>query len=40
MVSYQEMLDHIKQEWPNLERVAGAEADTAKVSLLSHIFVA
>ncbi|XP_031436865.1 molybdenum cofactor biosynthesis protein 1 isoform X5 [Clupea harengus] len=31
MVSYQEMLDHIKQEWPNLERVAGAEADTAKI---------
>ncbi|KAL2099406.1 hypothetical protein ACEWY4_005886 [Coilia grayii] len=31
MVSYQEMLDHIKQEWPNLERLPGAEADTVKL---------
>ncbi|XP_048083961.1 molybdenum cofactor biosynthesis protein 1 isoform X2 [Alosa alosa] len=31
MVSYQEMLDHIKQEWPNLELLHGAESDTAKI---------
>ncbi|XP_062378721.1 molybdenum cofactor biosynthesis protein 1 isoform X2 [Sardina pilchardus] len=31
MVSYQEMLDHIKQEWPNLELLRGAESDTAKI---------
>ncbi|XP_059375389.1 molybdenum cofactor biosynthesis protein 1-like isoform X2 [Carassius carassius] len=30
MVSYQEMLDCIKQKWPNLEPVAGEETDTAK----------
>ncbi len=32
MVSYQEMLDSIKQKWPNLEPVPGEETDTAKVS--------
>ncbi|XP_016091524.1 molybdenum cofactor biosynthesis protein 1-like [Sinocyclocheilus grahami] len=32
MVSYQEMLDFIKQKWPNLEPVPGEETDTAKVS--------
>ncbi|XP_063080036.1 molybdenum cofactor biosynthesis protein 1-like isoform X3 [Engraulis encrasicolus] len=31
MVSYQEMLDHIRQQWPDLELVPGAEADTAKL---------
>lgn len=30
MVSYQEMLDCIKQKWPNLELVPGVETDTAK----------
>ncbi|XP_057219129.1 molybdenum cofactor biosynthesis protein 1 isoform X3 [Triplophysa rosa] len=30
MVSYQEMLDCIKQKWPNLEKVPGEETDTAK----------
>ncbi|XP_052475978.1 molybdenum cofactor biosynthesis protein 1 isoform X1 [Carassius gibelio] len=30
MVSYQEMLDSIKQKWPNLEPVPGEETDTAK----------
>ncbi|XP_051578387.1 molybdenum cofactor biosynthesis protein 1-like isoform X2 [Myxocyprinus asiaticus] len=30
MVSYQEMLDCIKQKWPNLEPVPGEETDTAK----------
>ncbi|KAK2878650.1 hypothetical protein Q8A67_019441 [Cirrhinus molitorella] len=30
MVSYQEMLDCIKQKWPNLETVPGEETDTAK----------
>ncbi|XP_059376813.1 molybdenum cofactor biosynthesis protein 1-like isoform X2 [Carassius carassius] len=30
MVSYQEMLDSIKQKWPNLEPVPGEEMDTAK----------
>ncbi|XP_052009513.1 molybdenum cofactor biosynthesis protein 1 isoform X3 [Xyrauchen texanus] len=30
MVSYQEMLDRIKQKWPNLEPVPGEETDTAK----------
>ncbi|KPP77671.1 molybdenum cofactor biosynthesis protein 1-like, partial [Scleropages formosus] len=32
MVSYQEMLDRIRQQWPGLEPVPGEEADTAKVS--------
>uniref|UniRef100_A0A672SSE5 Molybdenum cofactor biosynthesis protein 1-like n=1 Tax=Sinocyclocheilus grahami TaxID=75366 RepID=A0A672SSE5_SINGR len=32
MVSYQEMLDFIKQKWPNLEPVPGEETDTAKVT--------
>ncbi|TRY55296.1 hypothetical protein DNTS_013454 [Danionella cerebrum] len=31
MVSYQEMLDSIKQKWPNLEPVIGEEMDTAKM---------
>ncbi|KAK0155805.1 Molybdenum cofactor biosynthesis protein 1 [Merluccius polli] len=30
MVSYQEMLDHIKQQWPALEMVPTGHADTAK----------
>ncbi|KAJ8401228.1 hypothetical protein AAFF_G00388100 [Aldrovandia affinis] len=30
MVSYQEMLDHIRQQWPNLEQMQGGETDTAK----------
>ncbi|KAL4624259.1 molybdenum cofactor biosynthesis protein 1 isoform X1 [Arapaima gigas] len=30
MVSYQEMLDQIRQQWPDLEPVPGEEADTAK----------
>ncbi|KAK7141904.1 hypothetical protein R3I94_011558 [Phoxinus phoxinus] len=30
MVSFQEMLDCIKQKWPNLEAVPGEETDTAK----------
>ncbi|XP_067311043.1 molybdenum cofactor biosynthesis protein 1 isoform X2 [Pseudorasbora parva] len=30
MVSFQEMLDRIKQKWPNLEPVPGEETDTAK----------
>uniref|UniRef100_A0A672TBG6 Molybdenum cofactor biosynthesis protein 1 n=1 Tax=Sinocyclocheilus grahami TaxID=75366 RepID=A0A672TBG6_SINGR len=30
MVSYQEMLDCLKQKWPNLEPVPGEETDTAK----------
>ena len=32
MVSYQEMLDCIKQQWPALEMVPTGHADTAKVS--------
>ncbi|CAN9502042.1 unnamed protein product [Ophioblennius macclurei] len=30
MVSYQEMLDRVRQRWPNLETLQGAHADTAK----------
>ncbi|KAG7466057.1 hypothetical protein MATL_G00160800 [Megalops atlanticus] len=30
MVSYQEMLDRIRQQWPDLEQLPGGEADTAK----------
>ncbi|XP_064163483.1 molybdenum cofactor biosynthesis protein 1 [Anguilla rostrata] len=30
MVSYQEMLDHIRQQWPDLEQIQGGETDTAK----------
>ncbi|KAI1895164.1 hypothetical protein AGOR_G00103480, partial [Albula goreensis] len=30
MVSYQEMLDHIRQQWPDLEQLQGGETDTAK----------
>uniref|UniRef100_A0A673I1Q0 Molybdenum cofactor biosynthesis protein 1 n=1 Tax=Sinocyclocheilus rhinocerous TaxID=307959 RepID=A0A673I1Q0_9TELE len=30
MVSYQEMLDCLKQKWPNLEPAPGEETDTAK----------
>uniref|UniRef100_M4AVT5 Molybdenum cofactor biosynthesis protein 1 n=1 Tax=Xiphophorus maculatus TaxID=8083 RepID=M4AVT5_XIPMA len=30
MVSYQEMLDQIRQQWPNLERLQSGPADTAK----------
>lgn len=31
MVSYQEMLDNIRQRWPELERVQTEAADTSKV---------
>ncbi|XP_037833737.1 molybdenum cofactor biosynthesis protein 1-like [Kryptolebias marmoratus] len=31
MVSYQEMLDRIRQQWPKLERVQAGPADTAKM---------
>lgn len=31
MVSYQEMLDHIKQEWPHLELLPGTDSNTAKI---------
>ena len=37
MVSYQEMLDRIKQQWPALEMVPTGHADTAKVSFLCNI---
>ncbi|XP_028294385.1 molybdenum cofactor biosynthesis protein 1 isoform X2 [Gouania willdenowi] len=30
MVSYQEMLDGIRQRWPNMEKLEGAHMDTAK----------
>ncbi|XP_054652720.1 molybdenum cofactor biosynthesis protein 1 isoform X2 [Dunckerocampus dactyliophorus] len=30
MVSYQEMLDHIRQQWPALERLQAGHTDTAK----------
>uniref|UniRef100_UPI0037E910D3 molybdenum cofactor biosynthesis protein 1 isoform X2 n=1 Tax=Semicossyphus pulcher TaxID=241346 RepID=UPI0037E910D3 len=30
MVSYQEMLDHIRQQWPHLERLQTGPTDTAK----------
>ncbi|KAM8737261.1 molybdenum cofactor biosynthesis protein 1 isoform 2-T2 [Acanthopagrus schlegelii] len=30
MVSYQEMLDHIRQQWPNLEKLQTGHSDTAK----------
>lgn len=32
MVSCQEMLDGIRQKWPDLEPLPGGQADTAKVS--------
>ena len=31
MVSYQEMLDRIKQQWPKLEMLQTGPTDTAKV---------
>lgn len=31
MVSYQEMLDTVRQQWPNLQQLPGGGADTAKV---------
>ncbi|KAM3594672.1 uncharacterized protein V6R79_011945 [Siganus canaliculatus] len=31
MVSYQEMLDHIRQQWPNLETHQTGQTDTAKM---------
>nr|XP_015824634.2 molybdenum cofactor biosynthesis protein 1 isoform X1 [Nothobranchius furzeri] len=31
MVSYQEMLDRIRQRWPDLERLQAGPADTAKI---------
>lgn len=33
MVSYQEMLDRIRQQWPKLERLQAGPADTAKVCI-------
>lgn len=39
MVSYQEMLDCIRQQWPNLERLQCGHTETAKVSMYSHLFV-
>lgn len=33
MVSYQEMLDHIRQQWPNLEKLQTGHSDTAKVTV-------
>lgn len=32
MVSYQEMLDSIRQRWPELERLQTDAADTSKVT--------
>lgn len=32
MVSYQEMLDNIRQRWPELERLQTEAADTSKVT--------
>ena len=34
MVSYQEMLDHIRQQWPNLEKLQTGQTETAKVSVI------
>lgn len=34
MVSYQEMLDRIKQQWPGLEMLQTGHTDTAKVRFL------
>ncbi|KAM6912971.1 molybdenum cofactor biosynthesis protein 1 isoform 2-T2 [Xenentodon cancila] len=31
MVSYQEMLDHVRQQWPNLEMLQAGHTDTAKM---------
>ncbi|MBN3313726.1 MOCS1 protein, partial [Atractosteus spatula] len=31
MVSYQEMLDRIRQQWPDLEKLPAGETDTAKI---------
>lgn len=33
MVSYQEMLDCIRQQWPNLEKLQCGQTETAKVSI-------
>ncbi len=35
MVSYQEMLDRIRQKWPNLEMLQTGHTDTAKVRVFS-----
>lgn len=37
MVSYQEMLDCIRQQWPNLEKLQCGHTETAKVSMYSHL---
>lgn len=34
MVSYQEMLDSIRQQWPDLEKLQTGHTETAKVSVL------
>lgn len=39
MVSYQEMLDCIRQQWPNLEKLQCGQTETAKVSIYNHLFV-
>lgn len=36
MVSYQEMLDSIRQQWPNLEKLQCGHTETAKVGLYHH----
>lgn len=35
MVSYQEMLDCIRQQWPDLEKLQSGHTETAKVSQCS-----
>lgn len=39
MVSYQEMLDCIRQQWPDLEKVQCGHSETAKVSIYHHLFL-
>ncbi len=43
MVSYQEMLDRIRQQWPNLEKLQTEQTDTAKVCVsancTSHVLI-
>uniref|UniRef100_A0A3P8WKA4 GTP 3',8-cyclase n=1 Tax=Cynoglossus semilaevis TaxID=244447 RepID=A0A3P8WKA4_CYNSE len=38
MVSYQEMLDNIRQQWPDLEMLQTEHTETAKVSVLKMTF--
>lgn len=37
MVSYQEMLDSIRQQWPDLEKLQTGHTETAKVSVSDKI---